>query len=432
MANPSVPLPLLQSKNVPYEWHDGVALVGQLVSQLRLASGLAEPGSVPSLDGISLTSAGTLAIAPDQATAQPDMPGTAQLLQQLLSGTDQPPQLRLFAMQTATAEPPASFSVFADEVSKWERPNRAQKLTQLYARAVEHIGVEHLTAEARAKAERAALNKVRNPPRRIEAERRGAEPAVRRPSGPLTTIVTGLAIVAAAAAIAAVEWRYVLGHNPATVVPSIEEPAVLDAETPAPVRSTTSRVIAPAGGRRDGTTPVPPGESSSSADTSEQVIAAQSELTRAQGLFVQQDYVAARAVFERVLESLRNEQSPQADEIRQAARNLGEVANAAVSSAVSREEYRVGDAGVSPPVPQAYMPPKPDPRTPPEALQVMEVRVNADGAVDSAKFVINRPSFRNSWWPAAAKAWRFKPAMKDGRPVRYVMRIVMDDTAGQR
>ena len=58
--------------------------------------------------------------------------------------------------------------------------------------------------------------------------------------------------------------------------------------------------------------------------------------------------------------------------------------------------------------------------------------VDATGDVDAAKFVMNRPSFRNSWWTSAAKAWRFTPATKDGKPVRFVMRIVMDDSANQR
>lgn len=83
-------------------------------------------------------------------------------------------------------------------------------------------------------------------------------------------------------------------------------------------------------------------------------------------------------------------------------------------------------------MPQGFLPPKPDPRTPPEQLQVMELRINAAGLVDSAKFVINRPTYRNAWWPAAAKAWKFKPATKDGRAVRYVMRIVMDDSDSTR
>jgi hypothetical protein len=164
------------------------------------------------------------------------------------------------------------------------------------------------------------------------------------------------------------------------------------------------------------------------------VAVAEEEMARGQELFAQQEYAKTREALERVLESLRSEQSTRAGEIRQAARDLREVTQAATEDAAVTAglEFRSGDPGVVPPVPQAHLPPKPSPRTPPNTLQVMEIRINADGRVDSAKFVINRPSFRNSWWTAAAKAWRFTPATKDGRPVRYVMRIVMDDADGVR
>jgi hypothetical protein len=161
---------------------------------------------------------------------------------------------------------------------------------------------------------------------------------------------------------------------------------------------------------------------------------AETEMLRARELFQREDYAAAGVAFDRVVELLGPETSPQADELTQLAKSLAEVARAAVvaSATAATAEYRPGDAGVTEPVPLAYLPPKPDPKTPPDQLQVLEVHVNATGTVDSAKFVMNRPSFRNSWWTAAAKAWRFTPATKDGRPVRYVMRIVMDDSAADR
>jgi hypothetical protein len=93
-------------------------------------------------------------------------------------------------------------------------------------------------------------------------------------------------------------------------------------------------------------------------------------------------------------------------------------------------EYRSGDAGVTPPVPLARLPRKPDPDTPANQLQVLEVHVNSDGTVESARFVNNPPSYRNRWWASAAKSWRFRPALKDGRPVKYVLRLVIQDPGG--
>ena len=115
------------------------------------------------------------------------------------------------------------------------------------------------------------------------------------------------------------------------------------------------------------------------------------------------------------------------------ARSMAEVSRAAIAEQVeaATREYRPGDEGVVDPVPLGFLPPKPDPTTPAERLQVLEVHINTSGTVDSAKFVMNRPSFRNSWWTSAAKAWRFSPATRNGQPVRFVMRIVMDDSAAR-
>lgn len=163
------------------------------------------------------------------------------------------------------------------------------------------------------------------------------------------------------------------------------------------------------------------------------VASAEAELARGRDLFARQSYAAAAAAFNRVLEILGGEPGPQPEELRQVARSMAEVSRAAIAEQVeaATREYRAGDDGVTEPVPLGHLPPKPDPATPAERLQVLEVHINASGTVDAAKFVMNRPSFRNSWWTSAAKAWRFTPATRNGQPVRFVMRIVMDDSAAR-
>jgi hypothetical protein len=96
----------------------------------------------------------------------------------------------------------------------------------------------------------------------------------------------------------------------------------------------------------------------------------------------------------------------------------------------STQYYRPGDPGVTPPVPLARLPRKPDPGTPASQLQVLEVHVRSDGTVETARFVDTPPSYRNRWWTSAAKSWRFRPAVKNGRPVPFVMRILIEDPGG--
>jgi hypothetical protein len=422
---------MLMTKDVPYEWHDGVALVAQLLAQLRAESTGMVPTDVPDLRDLALDETGWLVISYEETTL-PAMPGAAQLLQQLLSGRDQPPQLRLFVMQSATSEAPTPLDDFADELAKWERPNRIPKLVSLYTRAFEKIGADALSEEAMAR-ERELARVSRWASEDKVLGRNTTTPAAvktaKAASGSKSTFVLGSLIVLAAVLLAAAEWQYVVDRFVEVERPEVTTEAAVP-EPPAP----DPEPARPAGPRTE-PRPTPPTpsarlESRSEAPRSADLATAENELAKAQELFNQQDYARARAAFARILESLRNEPSLQAEQIRQAARSLEEVARAAVVEPAvgSTAEYRNGDTGVVAPVPQVYLPPKPDPRTPAEKLQVMEVRINTDGRVDSAKFVINRPSFRNSWWTSAAKAWRFVPASKDGQPVRYVMRIVMDDS----
>jgi len=428
MAAPSVPLSILLAKGVPYEWHDGVGLIAQLLEQLRPFGGGAQPITIPDLGSIALEGTGWLSVSPAPERELPIMPGAAQLLQEVLSGIDQPPQLRLYAMQTAGNGADTPLAQFADELSKWERPNRIPKLIALHGRAVEKIGLAALTEEAVA---RQKLQDLRLRERSDSTPERKSDRKKAASSSSTKSTLIGAGLVLAAGLIATLEWRYVVGHTTAPPSPTATE--VAD-ENGAP--DTSSTTTAPGGAgpsartRRSAPRTTPRAPNAPPEPVEEMpVAAAEVELARAQQLFNQQDYLNARAAFERILDSLSGSSSPQAEEIRQTARSLDEVARAAVeATALAALEFRSGDPGVTPPVAEAYLPPKPDPRTPPDKLQVMELRINADGNVDSAKFVINRPTYRNAWWPAAAKAWHFKPAMKDGRPVRYVMRIVMDDS----
>src|SRR4051812_49655452 len=119
MASQSVPLSTLAGKGAPLEWRDAVALVAQLIRQVRADIPFAQ-GRVPSLAGIALEPDGTLVLTTDPKQSSPGMPGAAQILQQLLSAIDSPSELRLVTMQAVKAESPPSLDGFAEELAKWE------------------------------------------------------------------------------------------------------------------------------------------------------------------------------------------------------------------------------------------------------------------------------------------------------------------------
>ena len=58
-----------------------------------------------------------------------------------------PTAASLYVMQTTGVDPMTPLGQFADELSKWERPNRIAKLGALHARAVQRIGLAVLTGK---------------------------------------------------------------------------------------------------------------------------------------------------------------------------------------------------------------------------------------------------------------------------------------------
>ena len=49
--------------------------------------------------------------------------------------------------------------------------------------------------------------------------------------------------------------------------------------------------------------------------------------------------------------------------------------------------------------------------------------VNENGDVDHVQLISPMRRFQERMLMAAAKAWKFKPALRDGQPVRYRIRI---------
>ena len=58
-----------------------------------------------------------------------------------------------------------------------------------------------------------------------------------------------------------------------------------------------------------------------------------------------------------------------------------------------------------------------------EQLTRIELLVAADGTVEMVKLVSSPRTVHDSMWLSAIKAWQFQPAMKDGRPVRYLKTV---------
>jgi hypothetical protein len=58
---------------------------------------------------------------------------------------------------------------------------------------------------------------------------------------------------------------------------------------------------------------------------------------------------------------------------------------------------------------------------------VLKLVVNGRGAVESVRLQSPSNRYHDRFWVSAAKTWRFQPALKDGRPVKFLKSIVITD-----
>ena len=86
--------------------------------------------------------------------------------------------------------------------------------------------------------------------------------------------------------------------------------------------------------------------------------------------------------------------------------------------------YGADADGVEPAVlVRPHLPTRPPPTVPADELGVLELVVDQMGTVDHVRLVSRENRYQDRMIVAAAKAWRFQPATKDGFPVRSRLRI---------
>jgi TonB family protein len=86
--------------------------------------------------------------------------------------------------------------------------------------------------------------------------------------------------------------------------------------------------------------------------------------------------------------------------------------------------FSAADLDVTPPVMiRPQLPSTPPPGVSIEGLPVVEILVSEGGEVDSVRLVSGGRGVHDTMMLSAIKTWRFQPAMKDGRPARYRLRM---------
>ena len=378
------------TSQVPLDWTEAVAIIGELCAVVMTVDAAAT--RIPDAADVVLLADGTLAIS---GTSQDhDIAYGARLLHALLAASTTPAPLRLFVSRAISSNQHGSVGEFANALAYYERPGRPGLLQKVFERCVS--------------APRAAQGSILLP----------AEPVTPaamqvRHRLPKRTIMTAAGIAALLIAISAM-WSSGVRVSPASI-----GLGRLFGQAGTAVASITDRI------RQDLGFPVAPAASPEgpSAAASERRSAAASRPRRVIAL-------PPPPIPQTPDTNLPNASTPTAAAAvsdtavaAPAAAVLAEVDDPAVYStdardvipAVLEDQSRATLATTSEPAP---------------SINRIEVTVDRSGEVRQVKLVRGPTTMNDVMLLSAVKAWKFRPAQRNGRPVNY--RLMLDWPAQAR
>lgn len=401
MTTTAVSLARVLELNVPRSWNEVVAVALEAGEAMKLAGTAAEP------DECFISRDGELRL--DGGRRGADAAGAVtSLLASLLEGQSAPAELRALA-EPSSAPATDGLDGLMQALAYFERPNRQREVAALASRA--------LAAEKQAGAD-AELARLRSSPR-ADAAGPLSEPSStrRRPVVGMTTAVL-LALIAVAAAIT---WYLNRPHTTAPTDASISTDSPSPAE-PAPPQSGVQSLVSAASGALtavadaglraiglgpSGTAPSPGAAAPPAAATrpAASTSAAPSEASRA------------------AVEPSPGAAPVPAPTVAELPVVVAEPDDSAMAPEVPPGPFTEADAGVEPPVLIYPQLPSDAQAAPPASAPHFELLVNERGEVDQVRLRTSDVRFQDRMMVSAAKAWRFRPAMKDGQPVRYRVRV---------
>jgi hypothetical protein len=415
----------LRARNTLPTWQEAVAVVQELANATLAAKG--SGARLPDIEHLSLNVDGTVALLPGSVVPGHPVRHIANVLHLLLDGVGAPDQLIELAQRNRVSDPPcATLQEFSAALAFFERPGRAEDIARLVARAA--------AAEEQTRAdEELKLLKARA----LDTEpKEEPKPTVRRRHVPRWAIAA--LAVCVVAALGALAWRSVL----TTVQESTQAPPIPSAPGGEPPSAGDSE---PAGG--PSTPPAAQAESKPAPSFIDRVAhavrSAAASLTRSSSDDAR-PAVATEPVTEPARVRPRKRTTPPAAETPKPSKiddaavtiritELGgyplqpptsSVAAVATASPDDGLTYSAEDDEVLPPViMRPVIPGPPDADAPADSFAIFDLVVDPQGNVEQVKTVSVPSRYRDRMILAHLKAWGFKPATRDGHPVRYRVRI---------
>lgn len=388
-------------RGVAVEWFEAVALVREVADRVRDSVG---GRGVPELDQVQLSADGGVSITGAARTDEP-VRRLGQLLQACLVQSEPPVQLRLAAAQ-ATAPEPAYPSIreYSEALAYFERPDRPAVLRALHARAQSTPAPSAHVAPT--------LDAI--------APLRAPEPQPRRTAGtdPMRARTSRKAVAAIAAVVAVVAAATVYSQLDSTA-PVRAEVSTLAVKASDAVGTTLVKGISAVSETVGLGRLAPAGGSGAPAPAAAPVPAPAARPAQARKPSTKPGPAAPLRIFDlQTMPVLTG--MPTTVATGEPVPDIPEPTPLVGTEALEETVYSAEDSTVTAPIgvrPQL-------PRVLPddiryEQLSQIELVVLPDGTVGSVKLLGNRRSVIEGMLLSAAKAWKFKPAEKDGRPVAY-------------
>ena len=394
-------------RSVSIEWHEGVALVRATIDRLGSSSSSA---SIPELHQVELAPSGRVDVTGGSVTDEP-VRRLGQLLQATFGRSDPPVQLRLMISQ-ATAPTPAFGSIreFDEVLGYYERPNRDASLQALYERAAAAPPMTetqaNVTLDTLAPLPSKDRPKPPKPPKSPQARRQQRK----------------LAFMAAVLLVLVAAGVYTYRNLNATESQQVAEIAAKASDVVgSAVVTGLSKVTETVGLGRLVSEPSnapPPAPAPTSVLTP---APAASDSTRRAAREPLPSVAIPVQVFDL---DVKPSVIPSPDEPASAPAPDAETPAPTSNGGNEPDMYTPAHGEVSPPIGvRPQLPRELPPNLRREDLTRIELIIAADGTVELVKLVSSPKTVHDAMWLSAIKAWQFQPALKGGRPVRYLKTV---------
>jgi hypothetical protein len=419
----------LRARNTLPTWQEAVAVVQELAHATFAGRGSA--ARLPEIEHISLNVDGTIALLPGSVVPGHPVRHLAYVLILLLDGVPAPDELIELAQRNRAADPQCTtIEEFSDALKFFERPGRTDDIAKLVARAA--VAEEQSRADEELK-----LLKARALVTDKEKEKKEElEAGVRRRPVPRWAFVV-LALACLVAVLGTVAWRSALSRlRDGRPAPTVSQSVTGEGEpTAAQPTSATGQPRAAAAA------PAPRAEPSFVQRVSNAMRSAVASLTGSKASADARPALVTEPVKERPRTPSRRRSGPAANTTGAAdgavtvrVTELGgypllsspaaPVATTAIPVVDTSRTYSVEDDDVHPPVmTRPVIPGPPAPDAPTDTYAIFDLVVDRQGNVEQVKTVSAPSRYRDKMIVAHLKAWGFKPATRDGQPVRYRIRI---------